>query len=208
MAKRSGACNRAMSITQLENTNFNVMEFEGEWLEALGKPELTGTWLVYGPPKHGKTRFTLQLAKYLTNFGKVAYDSLEEGVSETIKRAIIATNFEARHRKRMVILDKEPIDQLMIRLRKKKSARIVFIDSLQYTGLNYQQYIRLKEEFPHKLFIFISHAEGNLPAGQVARRVQFDSNIYIRVDAFRARPTGRYGGGAEYVIWEEGTITY
>jgi len=207
MVKRSGAGNRAMSITQLENTNFNVMEFEGEWLDALGKPELTGTWLIFGPPKHGKTRFTLQLAKYLTQFGKVAYDSLEEGVSETMKQGIVATNFEARQKKNIVILDKEPIDELTKRLRKKKSARIVFIDSLQYTGLTYQQYLRFKEEFPHKLFIFISHADGNLPSGQVARRVQFDSNIYIRVDAFKARPTGRYGGGKEYIIWEEGALT-
>lgn len=208
MPKRTGAASRAMSITQLENSKFNVLEFEGEWLSALGKPELSGTWLIYGPPKHGKTRFTLQLAKYLTNFAKVAYDSLEEGVSETIKRAVMDTNFEPKQKKRIVILDKEPIDQLAIRLRKKKSAKVVFIDSLQYTGLTYQQYLRFKEEFPGKLFIFISHSEGNLPAGQVARRVQFDSNIYVQVTSFKAKATGRYGGGAEYIIWDEGTLMY
>lgn len=207
MPKRKGAC-RAMSISQLESKNFNVMEFEGEWLAALGKPELTGTWLIYGPPKHGKTRFTLQLAKYLTNFAKVAYDSLEEGVSETIKRAVIATNFEGREKKNIVILDKETIGELKTRLRKKKSPKIVFIDSLQYTGMTYQEYLRFKEEFPDKLFIFISHSEGKLPAGQVARRVQFDSNIYIRVEAFKALATGRYGGGEEYTVWKEGVVRY
>ncbi|MEI6061733.1 MAG: hypothetical protein WCR72_13575 [Bacteroidota bacterium] len=208
MVKRTDAGNRAMSITQLENKNFNVMEFEGDWHNALGNPELTGTWLIYGPPKHGKTRFTLQLAKYLTRFAKVAYDSLEEGVSETIKRAVIDTNFEPKEKKKIIILHKETVEQLLIRLRRKKSPKIVFIDSLQYTGMNYMDYIRFKDEFPGKLFIFISHSDGKLPAGQVARRVQFDANIYIRVAAFKAYATGRYGGGQVYTIWEEGALKY
>ena len=203
MAKRKNTGNRAMSITQLEQKNFNVMKFEGEWLKVLGNPELTGTWLIYGPPKHGKTRFTL-----LTRFAKVAYDSLEEGVSETIKRAILDTHFEQHEKKRIVLLHKETIAELLTRLKRKKSPKIVFIDSLQYTGMTYQDYIRFKDGFPGKLFIFISHSEGKLPAGQVAKRVQFDSNIYVRVEAFMAYATGRYGGGEAYTIWEEGALKY
>jgi len=62
---------RAISVTELINTKFKVMEFKGAWKRALGQPELSGTWIVYGNPKNGKTRFVLQLCKYLTQFTRV-----------------------------------------------------------------------------------------------------------------------------------------
>ena len=198
----------AMSITQLLSKSFRVLEFEGEWLRSLGKPELSGTWIVYGGSKNGKTAFALQLAKYLSNFAKVAYNSLEEGITESLKQAVTRTNFETTGATGVSILHKETVAELRKRLQKRKSARIVFIDSLQYTRMSYSDYIKFKEEFPDKLFIYISHAEGKLPAGNVAKKVQYDANIFIRVEGYRAFPVGRYGGGDSYTIWEQGANDY
>jgi len=199
---------RAVSITQLLNTKFNVMEFDGEWLEHIGRPEITGTWLIAGNKKNGKTRYSFQLAKYLTKFVHVAYDTLEEGVSETIKMAVGATNFEPCERNRIKVLHKEPISELRARLGKKKSPRIIFIDSIQYAGLSYKDYTKLKDDFPTKLFIILSHMNGNQPAGQVAKRIMYDANLYIRVEGYKAFPESRCGGGKAYTIWEEGAAKY
>lgn len=107
-------------------------------------------------------------------------------------------------RRKFVVLDKEPIDQLTERLERPKSPDIVCVDSLQYTGMSYEQYKALKERFPKKLFIWISHADGTLPEGRVAKKVRFDSNVKVFVQAYRAEPVSRYGGGKPYIIWEEG----
>lgn len=194
---------RAASLDQVLRTRFKVLPFEGEWKDAIGCPELTGSWIVWGNSGNGKTRFALQLCKYLCQFGRVAYDSLEEGVSVSLVKAIKETHMMEVRRK-FVVLDKEPIDQLTERLERPKSPDIVCVDSLQYTGMSYEQYKALKERFPKKLFIWISHADGTLPEGRVAKKVRFDSNVKVFVQAYRAEPVSRYGGGKPYIIWEEG----
>ena len=194
---------RAASLDQVLRTRFKVLPFEGEWKDAIGCPELTGSWIVWGNSGNGKTRFALQLCKYLCQFGRVAYDSLEEGVSVSLVKAIKETHM-MEVRKKFVVLDKEPIDQLTERLEKPKSPDIVCVDSLQYTGMSYEQYKALKERFPKKLFIWISHADGTLPEGRVAKKVRFDSNVKVFVQAYRAEPVSRYGEGKPYIIWEEG----
>lgn len=198
---------RAASVEQILKTKFRTLPFEGEWLASIGRPELTGSWIIWGNSGNGKTRFALQLCKYLCNFGRVAYDSLEEGVSESLKSALIDTNMMEVRRK-FVVLDKEPIPQLMERLSQPKSPNIVCIDSLQYTGLSYDDYKRIKEANPNKLFIWISHADGRNPDGRVARKVRFDSNVKVWVQGYRADPVSRYGGGEPYIIWKEGYERY
>jgi len=197
---------RAISIQQLYRTSIHSLDFAGEWLEAIGCPEPSGTWLIWGNPGNGKTRFALQLAKYLTTFGKrVAYDSLEEGVSLSLRNAIEDTNMQEVSR-RFILLDKEPMTDLIDRLSKKKSPDVIIVDSIQYTGMNYSEYKALKDRFRSKLFILISHAEGSQPSGRVARSIRFDANVKIWVEGFQAFAASRYGGGEPYVIWDEGAF--
>lgn len=198
--------NRAVSVSQLLSTNIRHVEFDGEWLASFGKPQLTGTWLVWGNPGNGKTRLALQLAKYLCSFGKrVAYDSLEEGASLSMKNALIDCNMREASL-RFILLDQEPVEELVKRLSKQKSPDVVIIDSVQYTGLTYAEYKRLRDKFRSKLFIMISHAEGTQPSGRVAKSIRFDAFVKIWVEGFKAYPVSRYGGGEPYTIWEEGAI--
>ncbi|MGL4907946.1 MAG: ATP-dependent serine protease, partial [Bacteroidales bacterium] len=107
---------RALSVADFEKFSPKVMPFEGEWLAALGQPEMSGSWLVYGDPKNGKTSFLLQLCKYLCEFGRVAYNTLEEGLSLSFKNAIQNAGLSSVGGK-LILLDKEPIPELKERLR-------------------------------------------------------------------------------------------
>lgn len=196
---------RAISVTQFKNTRFRELAFEGRWRDSFGQPELTGAWLIWGMSGNGKTRFSLQLAKYLTEFGRVAFNSLEEGMSKALYKAIDETGIEDVSGK-IVFLDKLPVNEMTQFLHKRRSADIVIIDSLQYTGMNYKDYIKFKDTFRNKLFIFVSHADGREPAGRVARSIRFDVSVKIRIEGFRAYPVSRFGGGEPFIIWEEGLI--
>lgn len=193
---------RAWSVNNVLNAKFRTLDFTGEWLDACGMPELGGSWFIYGPPKNGKTSFAMMLAKYLTRFGRVAYDSVEEGFSKSIKDAMLRTKMQEVGR-RLVLLDKEEVDELVDRLSRRKSPEVVIIDSIQFLGLTFDDYKRLKRTFPEKLFIYISHVDGRQPDGNVAKRVMRDANIFFRVEGFVAYPTSRYGGGAPFTISEE-----
>ena len=194
---------RAVSIHQMMNTRFRELTFEDRWQQSFGQPELTGAWLIWGPSGNGKTRFALQLAKYLATFGRVAYDSLEEGLSKALRMAIKETKMDDVKRK-IIFLDKMTVDDLKLFLTKRRSADIVIIDSLQYTGMNYRDYKEMIDAFRTKMFIIISHADGREPAGRVAKSIRFDVSVKIRIEGFKAYPVSRYGGGEPFVIWEEG----
>ena len=198
---------RAISVDELLKTKFKMMAFDGEFKQSFGTPEMSGSWLIWGNSGNGKTRFTLQLSKYLTKFGKVAYNSLEEGAKLSFKRAIQQTGM-ITVAKRFIILKGESIEQLTERLTKQKSPNIIIIDSVQYTDLDKKGYKNLINQFPTKLFIFISHADGKNPKGEPAISIRYDADIKVFVQGYKAFVTSRFGGNEPFTIWEEGAMDY
>jgi hypothetical protein len=199
--------NRAISVSQLETMTFNELPFEGDFFNLVGEPEISGSWLVWGDSGNGKTRFALQLCKYLGNFCRVAYNSMEEGASKSMKKAFREVGMNEVKR-RVILLDNEPVDELKDRLRKRRSPDVVVLDSIQYSGMNYRDYRALRSEFSNKLFILISHADGKNPAGRTAKSIRYDAFVKIRIEGYKAFALSRYGGGQPYTIWREGAKMY
>lgn len=198
---------RAYSVQNVLDAKFNTLPFEGKWLDAVGRPELTGTMIIYGDTKNGKTTFALQFAKYLTNFARVAYNSVEEGLSLSLRLAMERTGMDEVGTK-LILLEKEDVPQMIKRLQKPKSPDVIFIDSVQFLEMRFAQYKKLKDMFPSKLFVYISHVEGSKPEGSVAKRIWRDANVSFKIEGYRASPVGRYGGGAYIDIWKEGAEKY
>jgi len=199
--------NRAISVSQLEQMKFNELPFDGEWAAFVGTPEIAGSWLVWGESGNGKTRFALQLCKYLAKFCRVAYNSMEEGASKSMKKAFREVGM-AEVKRRVILLDNEPIDELKERLRKRRSPDVIVLDSVQYSGMNYRDYTAIRREFTDKLFILISHADGKNPAGRTAKSIRYDAFVKVRIEGYRAFALSRYGGGEPYTIWPKGARNY
>lgn len=198
----------AKGVREMLNMKYDTFDFRGEWYEAFGLPEKRGVWFVWGNSGNGKTSFVMQLCKYLCRFGRVAYNSLEEGVSLTMQNAMKRFGMIDVNR-RFLLLDAESIEQLEIRLSRKKSPDIVVIDSFQYTMMNFKQYIELRERHKSKLLIFISHADGRLPSGRSAKSAMYNADLKIYVEGYRAFSKGRYIGPKKYFdIWPEESERY
>ena len=207
---------RAISNINVLAARFETVEFAGEWLASFGRPELRGTWIIWGGSGSGKTTFTLMLCKYLANFGRVAYNSLEQGLSLSLQKAWERVGMgEAGNS--VILLNKEELPELRARLSKHKSPEIIIIDSVQYLdGFNWASFKKLKREYPDKLFIFISQADraGKDPDGKLAGKIRYDAEIKIQVEGFKAFVTTRYEdaergeGGADFIIWEQGAAEY
>ena len=198
---------RALTVKDVMSKSYNIMNFKGKWLASFGQPELSGSWIIWGESGNGKTRFTLQLAKYLTRFGRVAYNSLEEGSRLSMKLAIEATRLsDVQHA--FLLLEKDSTAELSARLAKRRSPSIVIIDSLQYSGLTRDSYKKLLNQFPDKLFVLVSHADGKNPLGSLANAIRYDADVKIRIEGYRAFITSRLGGGKPFTIWEDGAMSY
>lgn len=199
---------RALSIKNIEEYKPVEMGFSGRWAASFGHPELRGSWLVWGNSGNGKTRFALQLSKYLSQFGRVAYNSLEEGLSKSMQVAIRAVGMQEVGR-RFILLDMEPMEELEARLEKRKSPDIIVIDSLQYLQMKQEDYNRFKKKFPRKLFVYLSHARGKEPNGSVARSIRYDAFVKVWIEGYKAFPVSRYEcEQEEFVIWQKGAIDY
>lgn len=188
----------ARGVKELLSMKFDQLNFSGQWADAFGTPESRGVWIIWGNSGNGKTTFALQLCKYLCQFGRVCYDSLEEGVCLTMQNAIRREGM-LEVDKRFLLVDGEGIDELSKRMSRQRSPDFVVIDSLQYFGLNYKQYIKFKERHRRKLLIFISHADGRLPNGRAAKSIMYDASLKIYIEGFRAFSKGRYIGAVGHI---------
>lgn len=200
---------------QIGKTKFKAVDFEGEWKASFGRPELSGSWLVYGGSGSGKTTFMLQLAKYLSKFDKVAYDSLEQGLSLSFQKAWERVKMiEAGNR--FVLIEKENTKKdIWDRLAKRRSPNIIIIDSVNYMyQFSKKDYNDLLNNFPQKLFIFVAHEKNKQPMGSVANFIRYNSDIKVHVEGYKAFVTTRFEdrekkeGGEPFVIWEQGASEY
>lgn len=202
---------RAVSVDQLLRKKFIELPVEGAWKELLGSPERSGSWFIYGLSGHGKTTFNMQLAKYLTRFGKVEYDTLEEGARKSMQEAVKENRMQDCRKGSFKILDKVTIEELRARLSRKRAAKIIFIDSVQYTFIEKRAYKQLLTDFPDVLFIWISHARGKQPLGALAEAIMYDADIKIHIIGFKAYSKSRMSRGVKtkpYTIWDEGAKDY
>lgn len=205
---------RAISNKNVLAAQFETADFDGPFLASFGRPELRGAWLIFGGSGSGKTTFLLMLCKYLCKFRRVAYNSLEQGLSLSLQKAWERVGMEEVG-SQIILLNKECMADLRSRLRKRKSPGVVVIDSVQYLhGWKWNDYTKLKDEFPDKLFIFISQEKHGEPKGNLAVSIRYDAEIKIRVEGYKAFVTTRYEvpelgeGGKDFIIWKEGADAY
>jgi hypothetical protein len=197
---------KVISSGMILKIKHKTVQWGQEWVNAFGNPEACGVWIIWGNSGNGKSNFVMQLLAELSLTNRVFYNSLEEGFGLTLQQSLqrVYTKLNQRN----VLFGKENVDELSIRLNKRRSPDVVIIDSFQYLLIGYSRYRKLKEAFPNKLFILVSHAEGKQPSGRTAKSVKFDAEQKIWVEGFKAISNGRHNPGGEYVIWKEGADAY
>ncbi|MCZ2084130.1 MAG: hypothetical protein LC112_07630 [Flavobacteriales bacterium] len=200
---------KALSSTDLLAKKYDLIDWDGEWLDNFDSPESRGVWSVSGNSGNGKTSFLLQLAKECTNHGRVLYNSLEEGDSLTMQKAWQMHGLQDCGRKIQLI--KSTPEQLDLRLSKRQSPDIIIIDSWQYMNLNFKEYLEMKEKYSKKLFIINQQMDGNKIMGKTGARINYDADLKIWVEGFKAFSKGRYFGKhweKGFIIWDKGAKIY
>ncbi|MAO42129.1 MULTISPECIES: ATP-binding protein [Leeuwenhoekiella] len=202
---------RAVSVDELLKKKFKTLPLEGRFKELIGTPERSGSWFLFGNSGEGKTTFLMQLAKYLTQFEKVEFNSLEEGARMSMQEAIKENRMQECRRGSFKVLDKLTIDEIRERQSRHKSAGIVIIDSVQYAFLDKRGYKALQKACPNTLFIWNSHAEGKQPMGSLAKAIMYDADVKLHCVGFRVFAKSRMNRGQlskPYTVWEEGAKQY
>jgi len=195
---------KGLGLKQLFQKKYKMLEGLPESLKrSFGEMTEQILMIIYGPSSNGKSRLTMQFLKIIMRYGDVLYWALEEGHRRTMQKNAEENLTLDEHSGKITFWDHNlTFEELVVKLKKKKSAKFVVIDSLQYVHMNMDDYKYLKEHFPNKGFIFISHNKGSKPDGKLACKIEFDVDIKVRVEGFVAFVKSRYGGNKPYVIWE------
>lgn len=193
---------------------FKFLNLVGTGFEdILGKVPENFIAVVYGFSGNGKTEFVVRLAKVLSTIGKTAWLSYEQRHGADLQEAINRNKMEEVSGKFIPIdpLGKLPPGKTFLQdldeyLGKRNSPVFIIIDSIDYTGFTWEDYVYLKNKYGHKkTFIFISHSTNTGKQKKaISERILFDGGLGIWVKDYIARPEkNRFGGFEPYVVYEE-----
>lgn len=76
---------KVLSLKNVEDMKHDPIPFEGEWYQAFGRPERSGSWIIYGKSGQGKTHFALLMAREFDRMGfRTMFIPLEMGYCERL----------------------------------------------------------------------------------------------------------------------------
>jgi len=204
---------KVLGIKQFHQKTFKFLNLsKSKFKGVLGKVPKYFICVVYGYSGNGKTEFVIMLVKELSKYGKVLWLSYEQRHGSDLQMATMRNGMEQETGKFLV---SDPLADLPTNvslledldnyLERRGAADYVVIDSLDYTGFNWEDYEYLKNKyFDRKGIIFISHSTKNgTLKKRISERIIFDGGMGIFVKDFIAYPEkNRYGGFEPFVVFE------
>lgn len=198
---------RTLSAKQVLTIKFDTIRLGGGWDECVGEIETTGIWFIWGNSGNGKTSAVVALCKELSAFGKVLYNSREEGVSLTMQNTLRRYGMgELGSRFQLANMSLQELDE---KISQQRSPKFVVLDSFQFMGLTYKDFRAFCEKHKNKMLIFVSRTRGRQPEGRAAISAMYDASCKIWVEGYKAFSKGRFvGTTGEMTIWDEGAKKY
>lgn len=121
---------KIITSDEILKRKYDTIPFAGEWETLLGTPERGFMMNIYGEKFAGKSTFGLRLLKYLQNFGKCIYFSVEEGDKLTVQTKLKALDV------RGLDISTEQLPQAILKMASKYD--FVLIDSLSSAKIDAQ----------------------------------------------------------------------
>ena len=185
-----------MSSRDLKDYRYDNYDFDGKWLDLVGKPARKFHMMVYGRPKQGKSYFCFDLAQYLSNFGKVLYIAAEEGFTATLQKKLEDMGGDNDNLDFANFRDYDTIKNAL----PGHDYRFVVIDSVNYIRIEPEQIEELKADNPRMALITVQQATKD---GKFRGSQQFAHNCDIIIEVIQgvAHSTGRFAPPSEMAIF-------
>lgn len=201
---------KVLGTYQFQQKKFKLLGLKGEFKPHLGDVPRAFVGIVFGNSGNGKTEYCIRLAKSFAAHGKVAWISYEQGHGYDLQKAVNRNRMDEVNGQFYIIDPNEGRDhsktyaeELDEYLGKRNSPDFIFIDSVDYMRLSFEEYAYLKNKYgKRKTFIFISHAKGKLPKSSIGERILYDGGVGIFISKFIAYvDKNRFGGFEELIIY-------
>ena len=203
-SRKTPKSKKVLSSDDLMSMDFDSLPFEGPWADLMQDPAKNMRLGIKGKPKNGKTAGTAQLANYLTNFGNVLYNFVDQGYNKSTKDIWKLAGLSKNPR--AFATDIENLDELEKEIATGNYDTVIIDlinDYIDRTGITPQQFKdRFIKKYPDVSFILVFEVtkSGDFRGDQKWMHL-VDAIIDTRDFVMYNR--GRYGTG-HYVVWEKG----
>lgn len=194
---------RNYSVSDIGNWKFKDVGLPPEWAAHLGDITENFRMLIQGPSGHGKTEYSMMLAKMLTQYyGKVNFNSSEQGRSSTFQKAWMRNKMSEITPGKFMLCSKEKklFDVWFESLTRPNSGRVAMLDSIDYMELKIGQYKKLNDRFKHKSIIMTCWDD---PMDINSKKIKYNCDIKVEVKDFVAKIRSRFGGNKPFEIWPD-----
>jgi nucleoside-triphosphatase THEP1 len=183
--------------------NFKEIPIADDWKSHLGELSEGFRMIIQGPSGHGKTEYTMKIAKMLaTHYGKVSYNSTEQGKSASFKRAWIRNAMNEIAPGKIVVCKKElkTFDPWFESLQRPNSGRVIICDSRDYMNMTFEQFKQLELRFKNKNIIVVCWDD---PMDNNSKKIKYMCDVKVEVKDYIARIRNRFGGNKAFDIWPD-----
>lgn len=162
------------TIEEVKAHKFDTFDLRHDLSQTIGKPAKNFKMLVYGKSGGGKTTWVINFANYFAeNFGKVLFNSSEEGIGVSLVRKL-----EGLSSKKMLIGQAKKFDELQ-RLLQSDHYDLLVIDSVNDMGLTTEQFENLCANETATIFIQQSTKTGDYKG---STQLAHDTDIVLRIE--------------------------
>ena len=146
---------RALTVSNVLSIKIDRIKFTGKFFDVFGDPQKKGRWFVYGMSGSGKSSFVMQLIKEFSSTQKTLLVTKEESTDdENLQdRLRLFRMQDVAHNLKIV---EDTVEELGVRLKKRNSPQVIFIDSALYMFSNYEEYFDFTRKHIDKLFVIIT----------------------------------------------------
>lgn len=189
---------------KLMQMQFDSLQMDQGWENFMQDPAKNMRLAIWGKPKNGKTAGSLQMANYLTKFGNVLYNFVDQGFNKSTQDLWLSSGLANNNK--AVPTDVQTLDELEKEIKTGKYT-FVFIDMISdyinREGIKpYEFKERFIKKYPKVSFILIFEVtkSGDFKGDQGWTHIV---DAIVTVEDFCMENRGRYGMG-HHIIWEEG----
>jgi len=202
--KTPAGSSRMIKAADVASMEFETLEFDEGWESVFQDPAKNMKLAIDGGPKNGKTAACMKFAAYLTKFGKVLYNVVDQGINKSTKDLLQLTGLIDKPNAYITISD--TLDDLEADI-KELQPDFIFIDMIN-------QYIDKTKIKPHEFkdrFIKKYNDVGIILIFEVTKDGKFKGEqgwTHLvdglgTVENYILETKGRYGTG-EMITWPEG----
>lgn len=196
---------RALTVSNVLAIKIDRIKFTGNFYDVFGDPQKKGRWFVYGMSGSGKSSFVMQLLKEFALTERTLLVTKEETTDDENLQDRLRL-FRMQDVAKNLKIVEDTVEELDMRLKKRNSPQVIFIDSALYMFSNYEEYFEFTRKYMDKLFVIIGHAEGSQPKTKFENNINFDATQKVFVSGYVATNKGRKYGpySKQYIVWEKG----